>query len=300
MPCYSPLTAYQDFSGEVVFSREKCKNERRQLTLPCGQCHGCRLERSRQWAVRCMHESKLHAKNSFATLTYAPEHLPKTESLVHEHFQLFLKRLRHHAGPNRVRFYMCGEYGETNPATGIKDGGIYRPHYHACLFGWDWDDKEFFTRNAQGDTIYISRRLDEIWGMGQCTTAELNFRTAAYTARYCLQKRTGKQADEWYKHWGKETTEYNQMSLKPGIGAGFFAKYKTDMYPQDYVIVNGKEAKPPKYYDKLLKQNHRDEYDDITETREWEAYQRRDDNTPERLAAKETVSKAAIAMLKRN
>ena len=35
------------------------------LTLPCGNCIGCRLERSRQWAVRCMHEASLYEDNCF-------------------------------------------------------------------------------------------------------------------------------------------------------------------------------------------------------------------------------------------
>ena len=36
---------------------------------------GCRLERSRQWAVRCMHEASLYDFNSFVTLTYNDENL---------------------------------------------------------------------------------------------------------------------------------------------------------------------------------------------------------------------------------
>ena len=35
------------------------------------------LERSRQWAVRCMHEASLYDFNSFVTLTYNDENLPE-------------------------------------------------------------------------------------------------------------------------------------------------------------------------------------------------------------------------------
>ena len=63
-------------------------------SIACGQCQGCRLERSRQWAVRCLHESKLHADNCFLTLTYSEEHLPRDGSLHIKHVQDFLKRLR--------------------------------------------------------------------------------------------------------------------------------------------------------------------------------------------------------------
>ncbi|UIB81453.1 replication initiator protein [Flyfo microvirus Tbat2_130] len=296
MPCYSPLTAYQGGNGEVVFSEHKCKDVRRTLQLPCGQCHGCRLERSRQWAVRCMHEASMHENNSFITCTYSDEHLPKGGTLKYDDFQRFLKRLRHHYG--EFRYYMCGEYGETT----------WRPHYHACIFGLDFDDKKYHTQNANGDKIYISRRLDEIWGMGQCTTAGVSFQSAAYVARYCMQKRTGKEAEPHYRRYneyGKSyylEPEFNEMSRRPGIGTGFFKKYLTDMYNdqgKDYVIVNGKETKPPKYYDRLLKRESPEIWQAITETREWEAYQRRDDNTPERLKVKEQVSQAATKQLKR-
>ena len=55
--------------------------------LPCGQCSGCRLERSRQQAARCIHESKSHRYNTWATLTYDHDHLPQryNTGLVHPH-----------------------------------------------------------------------------------------------------------------------------------------------------------------------------------------------------------------------
>jgi len=46
------------------------------LALPCGQCTGCLLERSRQWAVRLMKEFKLHDETCFLTLTYDDAHVP--------------------------------------------------------------------------------------------------------------------------------------------------------------------------------------------------------------------------------
>ena len=42
------------------------------FNLPCGQCWGCRLQHSREWAVRCMHEAQMHEHNSFITLTINP------------------------------------------------------------------------------------------------------------------------------------------------------------------------------------------------------------------------------------
>lgn len=50
------------------------------------------------------------------------------------------------------------------------------------------------------------------------------------------------------------------MSLKPGISNGWFQKFKTDVYPNDAVVIRGKTMKPPKYYDKLYELLSDEEY----------------------------------------
>jgi len=90
MPCYHPLQAYQGEDGLVSFSELRRNKPVRSLQLACGQCVGCRLERSRQWAVRCMHEAQMHSENCFITLTYDAEHLPRFMSLRYRDFQLFM------------------------------------------------------------------------------------------------------------------------------------------------------------------------------------------------------------------
>ena len=94
MACYKPLTAYQCADRSIIWRELPGADVVRTLQLPCGQCVGCRLERSRQWAIRCMHEAQMHTSKCFITLTYAPEHCPKDMSLNYEDFQLFMKRLR--------------------------------------------------------------------------------------------------------------------------------------------------------------------------------------------------------------
>ena len=80
--CFHPLDAWQCSNGDVVFTDNLARNDViRRLALPCGRCVGCRLERSRQWAVRCMHEASMHMFNSFVTLTYDDDHLPEYNSL---------------------------------------------------------------------------------------------------------------------------------------------------------------------------------------------------------------------------
>lgn len=295
MTCYNPITAYKTESGCVVFSELKRHgNITTQLRLPCGQCIGCRLERSRQWAMRCVHEAQMHDNNSFITLTYDDNNLPYRNNLNHADFQKFMKRLRKHTGPTRVRFYMGAEYGSLNE----------RPHFHACLFGWDWADKTYFKRSPSGEKIYTSATLQQLWPYGYSSTANVTFQSAAYIARYCIQKVTGQAAELHYKRFDENgeyqlTPEYNKMSLKPGIGATWLDKYKHDVYNHDHVIINGMECSPPKYYDKILKRNDRDRLDELKEQREESGQKHHQDQSPERLYAREQVTLARTKSLLR-
>lgn len=242
MPCYHPLHAYKAVGKDrskivVVFKRsDSFRGER--LDLPCGQCIGCRLERSRQWAVRCMHEASLHKENSFLTLTYEDSRLPSNGSLVLSDYQNFMKRLRKSIAPKKVRFFHCGEYGEQ----------LGRPHYHALLFGHDFADRKFFS--SRGDNrVFTSESLSRLWPFGFAVIGEVTFESAAYVARYVLKKVTGGKAEE---HYQGRAPEYVTMSRRPGIGTGWFKKYSGDVYPRDRVIVRGVSTRPPRFYDGLL------------------------------------------------
>lgn len=234
--------------------------------------------------MRCMHEAQLHKKNCFITLTQSADVGPVV--LRYAHFQSFMRRLRKDFSPEPVRFYMCGEYGDA----------FERPHFHACLFGVDFDDKLYWSKSADGDPLYRSARLERLWTSGFSTVGGLSFKSAAYVARYCVAKRTGQQAAAYYN--GREP-EFNHMSLKPGIGAGFFFKYQADIYPHDYVIVNGHEAKPPRYYDTLYGRADAKGLCALRARREDSGWERRADSTPARLRVKEEVAAARAAFLKR-
>lgn len=242
MPCYSPLHAYKGKTNDagktqIIFNRPASWRGEK-LDLPCGQCVGCRLERSRQWAVRCMHEASMHEENSFITLTYNEQNLPKNQSLVKSDYQDFMKRLRKSIYPKRVRYYHCGEYGEK----------LGRPHYHALLFGHDFEDKKHFS--TRGDNaVYTSDSLSELWPFGFSVIGAVTFESAAYVARYIMKKVNGEKAKE---HYGERIPEYTTMSRRPGIGQNWFKKFESDVYPHDRVYVRGNITRPPRYYDNLL------------------------------------------------
>ncbi|AZL82874.1 replication initiator protein [Apis mellifera associated microvirus 32] len=258
MPCYKPLKAMVTRSpsgGKSTVRFHKglkltaCEAKHGTATpIPCGQCVGCRLERSRQWAIRLMKELKLHDRSSFLTLTYDDAHLPRLRNglptLVLEDIQLFLKRLRKELAlpPESLRYFQAGEYGEVT----------HRPHHHMILFGEDFSrDRVRVADSRSGYAQFESELLTSLWGKGRCTISEVSFESAAYVARYCLKKVTGKGSRFHYR--GRKP-EFVTMSRRPGIAARYFEEFKSDIYPHDEVVPGpGRPASlPPKYFDKLL------------------------------------------------
>ena len=153
--------------------------------------------------MRAMHESKLYESNAFVTVTYNDECLPDNGSLAVRHHQLFMKRLRERVD-SKLRFVMCGEYGETTQ----------RPHYHYLLFGFYPSDCRLYASN-QGNPVYTSEFLDDIWGFGECKVGAVTFESAGYVARYTTKKLSDNKLSDVY--YGREP-EFFLMSRRPGIG----------------------------------------------------------------------------------
>lgn len=238
MPCYSPQRGciVESPLGRRISFFRGAKGQG--VSLPCGRCIGCRLERSRQWAVRLMHESEMHSEACFITLTYDPKFLPLDGSISVQHCQSFMKRLRARLAPLKVRFFLCGEYGEK----------LQRPHYHAIIFGYSFPDKVPLEVSSDY-SLYVSAELTDLWGMGHCSIGAVTFDSARYVANYATKKIIGKPAAA---HYSGRKPEFLLMSRRPGIGRSWIDKFPGDVYPSDKVIVKGYETRPPRYYDQVL------------------------------------------------
>ena len=180
----------------------------------------------------------MHDESSFITLTYDDEHLPSDLSLSVVHCQQFLKRLRFHLAPKRIRFFLCGEYGAK----------LGRPHYHAIVFGWFPEDKVLI-KGAGDMSLWSSSMLSSAWGHGFASVGQVSFDSASYVANYATKKVNGPKAKE---HYGGRRPEFLVMSRKPGIGRAWFDKFSSDVYPSDEVIVRGVSCRPPRFYDQIL------------------------------------------------
>lgn len=265
MTCYSPLQGYRTRDGDVVWSARKGTDSH--ITVSCGRCVGCRVSRSRSWALRITHEAKLWPSSWFVTLTYSDP--PPGGSLRYRDVQLFLKRLRK-AVPTRIRFFCVGEYGSL----------LSRPHYHLCLFNAELADRKPLSLNSRS---FTSRTLESAWGLGYVQVDQLNYSTAAYAARYIFKKISGDQADEHYQVVDAD---------------GVVHRVEPEFFRGDSVISAGREFPLPRYYDRLQKRRDPSILEAAREGRESRAMQR--DRHWRRLEAASEIALSRLSQSSRS
>lgn len=193
------------------------------LDVPCGHCLACRIARTREWTVRLLHESEFWDDTLFVTLTYDDEHLPPNRSLVPRDLTLFFKRLRKDLGKRLIKYYACGEYGDT----------FGRPHYHSIIFGLSPKDIKL---------------IDDNWSQGFVKIGTVTYDSCRYVAGYVQKKLYGKASKE-YEEKGI-VAPFSRMSK--GIGLSYIDKYWNKLYDMNTVTVRGVPMGLPRYYQKKL------------------------------------------------
>lgn len=294
MPCYFPLTAFRSPPDGTAAKRPLFFRDAPGLVeclIPCGNCIGCRLDKSRTWAARLMHELRMHNNvGYFVTLTLSDDNLEFSEltgaaTLVKSHLQKFFKRLRK-AG-YAIRYYAVGEYGEQ---TG-------RPHYHAIIFGLDFSDRRLYGK-SNGLNLYTSATLDRIWSLGQCFIGDITFESCAYCARYVLKKLTGNMAGLYA--YEDILPEFALMSRRPGIGSSFYDRFSTDIFPADICVIRGNVViSPPRYYSNKFSLSDPVSFSVIKSLRESRSALSIDNSTSDRLAVRHAVKMAQLTNLLR-
>lgn len=319
MPCFHPVEINVKRKAPDHTPAHPRYYDGGEMSVPCNKCLGCKRERTRQWAIRLMHEARYSPASWFLTLTYSDDNLPGDPDLdrapLHKpDAQGFIKRLRerlryeaHLRNPDGdngssgwfLRYFLVGEYGDQ----------FGRPHYHALLFGPALPDRRHWcTRN--GYPQYRSELVESCWPHGHSELAPLTPELAAYAAGYATKKLVWNDASgpdrmqEVERRYGSinrvtgeleiRPPEFAIMSRRPGIGRPFWERHGAKIAQHDSVIHRGKEQSPPRYYLERLKQEDFDAYVAITDKR----WNQRDESehTPARLRAKETVAKARQAL----
>jgi len=236
-----------------------------------------------------MHESGQHDDNCFVTLTYSDDSLRFTSdgfpTLYPRDFVLFFKRLRKSLHPLSIRFFQCGEYGES----------LGRPHHHCIIFGFRPVDLVIWSEKG-GVKLYRSAFLERFWPYGFVTVGNVTYESAAYVSRYILKKVHGSAAAAHYKG---RVPEYLTMSRRPGIGKNWIDKYSDDVYRSDNVVYGlGRLTKPPRYYDKQYEKLDKDHFSEVEQKRRIEEAGS-DYNSEYRKSARKKIQEARLAVLKR-
>ncbi len=255
LTCFHPVSCWRlrepnDFGKRPVIFKPPSSLAWEPMAVRCGQCSGCRLEYSRSWAIRCVHEAKSHENNCFLTLTFNDTAMKARghASLDVSDWQLFMKRYRRRI-PVRIKFYHCGEYGDEN----------HRPHYHACVFGHDFEDKKRWKRSKSGEDLFRSAFLESLWPFGFSSVGALTFESAAYVARYIMKKQSGSLATNGRSSMGSAVLDYGTgkitarkqtyATMSDGIGEKRFERYHREWFRDDAVTHDGREMRIPRYYD---------------------------------------------------
>jgi hypothetical protein len=193
--------------------------------VPCGVCIGCRLAKTREWALRIVHELDYWKDGSFITLTYDDDNLPMNGSLVKSDLQKYFKRLRYSLDKEKrnIKYYACGEYGEN----------LFRPHYHAIILGLH-PVKDY-------DLIH------ENWNYGFVYIGSVTYDSAKYVTGYIQKKYNGEKAKETY---GSNEPPFQLVSK--GIGKRFCEDNADQIVDNGSITFHGKHYSLPKYYRTLL------------------------------------------------
>ena len=218
--------------------------ESQKMHVPCGVCMYCRIQRSREWAVRLMHESQYHDSCVFLTCTYDNDHLPEHSSLRKRDYVLFMKRLRKQLD-RKIKYFSCGEYG----------GQFGRPHYHAIVFGMSADDFDYFDTYVRDGTRYYLYRHSS-WPYGLINVEQVTYQSCRYVAGYIQKTVIGDAAKA---HYGVREHPFSLMSK--GLGRQHALDNAARYRKRPMCTMFGAEVGFPRYYAKVLDINMADHMD---------------------------------------
>ena len=303
--------------------RDKFDKKHSPIEVQCNECYDCINRHALDWSVRQYNQAQLVDEkaiglNLFVTYTYKPEELPDFGFYNYQDIQKAHKRLRdyqvkharkHGIPKERIqfKFAMAPEYGDTT----------LRAHYHGNYYNLWLPDLRRMGKNSSGRETFQSDMLEKAWqkglidiqsfGMGSATyvgkhnvkqngeSLKLHLKRIHFARRKLLTEQTEKEtgiAIPFDKESGEVMPEKIPLpriyaSNRPAIGRTFYEKFKKDIYPRDYLTVNGQKFPPPKYYDRLLLDDDPELWFQVMEARE----ENRRDWTSEQLRNREEVKR---------
>jgi hypothetical protein len=241
MKCGNPVLVIPGKNGNIYRNWLAASDIHRQTAtqvFDCGKCLHCRKKRSSELAMRCVLNASMYPKNSFLTLTYDENKKGYHNEMDYSDIQNFKKRLRRSV-KHKIEIFNVHEYG--------KKG---KKHWHAIVFGHDFNDKTIFTYKNQ-EPLYTSEELTEIWGHGFTSIGSVTEASAMYQAQYM---------EKDYKN-GNTTYKRKAKSNHSGIGKTWFLRNYKQVMDLGYIPFQGQKRNLPRYFEKIAERHYAAFYD---------------------------------------
>lgn len=215
---------------------ELTDEDKKYVTVPCGKCIMCLINKRTAWSFRLEQELKISDSALFITLTYSDEEIiygNNEPTLVKTDIQTYIAKLRR-ANSVKIKYYAVGEYGTKTE----------RPHYHAIIY------------NLDNKTIL---KIEKLWEKGQVHIAPCNIATINYTTKYMITKNIKKSE-------GKQKA-FSLMSKNLGLNylSNNIDKYHVNSESTLVRMQNGNKINMPRYYkDKIFSRYDKARYTERT------------------------------------
>lgn len=244
MKCGNPVLVLETPQGKKYRNWKAANSVFRQtgkVISGCGKCLHCRKKAASELAMRCVLDASLYTDNMFLTLTYDETKKDYNNVLCYKHIQNFTKSLRRHVDYHhgkKIKVFNVHEYG--------KNG---KKHWHLIVLNFSFQDK-IFHNQKNGNTIYRSEKLQELWKHGFCAIGDVTIASAMYQAQYT-------QKDVKNSNKG----DRQARSQHSGIGKEWFLKNFKQVLQLGYIPFDGNKRKIPRYFEKISERHWAYYYD---------------------------------------
>lgn len=239
------------------------KTLKKYITIPCGRCLGCLIDKREMWEERANYEYKTKLVGAFITLTYSNESLidcliidnqgQQQFTLKKEHLRKYIRNIREAIKDqeetaltqHKFSYIACGEYGESNKE-------LPRPHLHIIIFGLDW---------------YANKKtLEDAWEYGITDIRPILRGGIRYVLKY-MDKQLN--TDEIFEKYGRKCLQEPFKTQSKSFGENLYKEklMSGEANANNWYTYKGYHNKPMKipehYIDKYLGINHDKRESDI-------------------------------------
>ncbi len=230
------------------------------MLTPCGHCLACQRSRATNTAIQLYCELVTTKGSSyFITFTYDDDHLPDDGSISYRHMKNIVQSIRRKIS-DIMRYYSQNEYGMA--------GG--RAHLHLASYDLEINDLEPF----DDSNSFSSETLNKMWGKGSVVIQRLEYGNCLYIAKHHFEEKSNQtKSTHLYSYIHPYTGEFikerkpEQSTRSLGLGRKFYDEFFSDLFPHDYIVVNGSPRPVPKYFMNKLKKDDPELYIRLKELR---------------------------------